>query len=148
MSRYQRQKGRAFEQAVARILRVHGFDDVRRGWQSREGCDDPDVIGVPGWWIECGKGKSINPRAKFAQAVEASGGKGLRAVAITMDDRGEPLATVRLCDWLRLVHLTLHGDDWYPSEAPSKPITVADLPRSESLPGYRCDVQIAGGGKP
>jgi hypothetical protein len=104
--RYARNKGKRGEREVATILRAHGYD-VRRGWQSRAGSDDADVIGVPGWWVEVSIG-GANPRRKYAQAVEASAKSGRRPVAITRPDGGEWLATVALCDWLRLVAL-LHG---------------------------------------
>ena len=98
MGRPSRDKGKRGEREVAAILRAAGFDGVRRGWQSRAGSDDPDVIGLPGFWIEVGFGRTIRPRAKLAQAVEASAGSGLIPVSVT---RG----ALRDDDWV--VTLTL-----------------------------------------
>jgi hypothetical protein len=92
-----RAKGHSWERAVANIFRAAGYQ-ARRGLQSRDGSEAPDVI-VDGltWWIEakCG-GPARDPVAALEQAERAS--PGVAAVAICKRDRCEPTATVRLCN--------------------------------------------------
>lgn len=117
----QRRKGRGWEQQVARDLREYmPGADIRRGWQSRKGSDDADVI-CPLYWIECKCGKQPSPRAALRQAQAASpGGKWI--LAVIKDDRKEPFAVLShadLHDILREIeerdgsisgaHLTTHG---------------------------------------
>lgn len=101
MGKSQRDKGKRWEQAVARMFReaMPGVS-VRRGWQSRSGSDAPDVE-VPKWWVECKSGKMPNPRAALRQAVEATDGR--TPVAVIKDDRQEPFVAMRLADFLELV---------------------------------------------
>lgn len=47
-----RAKGAAGERELAKILREHGFD-ARRGQQYCGANGDADVVGLPGWHIEC-----------------------------------------------------------------------------------------------
>ncbi len=47
-----RNKGKAGEREVAKILRDHGWDDARRGQQFQGSPGSPDVIGLPGFHIE------------------------------------------------------------------------------------------------
>jgi hypothetical protein len=35
------------------MFREAGYPDAHRGWQARAGTDDPDIVGVTGYWIEC-----------------------------------------------------------------------------------------------
>ncbi len=101
-----RRKGRRGEQEVARILR-EGLpeiaDTIRRGWQSRVGCDDPDVCGVPGFWTEVKTGKQPNMRAAYKQALSAAKGRAF-ALAVIQDDRArDRLCVVGLKDFLRIL---------------------------------------------
>jgi hypothetical protein len=75
---------------------------VRRGLQYRDGADCPDVVGVPGWWIECKKGRRPNPLRALHQAIAAARDSGLRPVAICREDGREPTATLRLADFVEL----------------------------------------------
>ena len=110
-----RQKGYAYERAVAKDLRgIFGEDaGIRRGLQS-QGNHCPDVI-VDGWHVECKIGKKQNIRAALAQAVrdEAiyTGGTGeFIPVAVVKDDRKEAMVTMRYSDWLEMVHRLHHGE--------------------------------------
>jgi len=107
-----RRKGRKGEQQTATEIREalpELADQIKRGWQSRFGCDDPDVCGLPGIWLEVKKGKQPNPRAALKQATEES----IRAtpkpkqppipVAVIRDDRKEPFACMRWPDLLELI---------------------------------------------
>ena len=101
MSAMQRNKGKAFEQAVARDLREIFGDEVRRGWQAREGSDDPDII-CPLVAPECKHQIRPNIPAALEQALKATP-PGKYAVAVTKANRTEPLATMRWADFLDLL---------------------------------------------
>lgn len=100
MGKSQRLKGHTFERWVARELREKGFD-AKRGLQSRDGDDAPDVV-LPGFWIECKRGRKPNVRAALRQAIEASDGEGLVA-AVIRDDRAAPFVAMPWLDWLDLI---------------------------------------------
>lgn len=101
-----RRKGRRGEQEVVRILR-EGMpeiaDDLRRGWQSRLGCDDPDVCGVPGFWVEVKTGKQPNMRAAYKQAFNAAKGRAFPLAVIQDDYAKDRLCIVGLRDFLRIL---------------------------------------------
>ena len=146
MGRPSLDKGKRGEREVAAILRAAGFDAVRRGWQSRAGSDDPDVIGLPGFWIEVGLGRTIKPRAKLAQAVEASAGKhGVVPVAVTRGARrsDEWVVTMTLFDLIGIARRL--GVD--PSgETSDAPCFVADVLRDAVVRGQRAGEHREGGG--
>lgn len=64
-----RQKGHAWEREVAELFRKAGYPDAHRGWQSRAGCDDPDIVGVSGYWIECRCRDYVNVPASLRKAL-------------------------------------------------------------------------------
>lgn len=100
-----RRKGKKGERATATEIREalpELAGQVRRGWQSRRGDDDPDVIGLPGTWLEIKTGKQPNPRAALAQAIEESKGRGI-PIAVIRDDRKEPFAALRWPDLLAII---------------------------------------------
>jgi hypothetical protein len=104
MGKMQRRKGKVGEREVAAQVRAAMpwlADRVRRGWQTRQGDDDPDVI-VPGLWLEVKRGRQPNPRAALAQAVDASKGRGT-PIAVVRDDRKDAFAVVRWSDLLGLL---------------------------------------------
>tara|TARA_A100001391_G_C5023452_1_gene266487 strand:- start:797 stop:1147 length:351 start_codon:yes stop_codon:yes gene_type:complete len=88
-----RNKGKRWEQEVARMMRAIFGDHIKRGWQSREGDDDPDIVGVPKFWIECKRHKRTNFRAALRQAESACPGDHM-PLAICRDDPGEGTASV------------------------------------------------------
>ncbi len=100
-----RRKGRRGEQQLAQLLRAvfpELAEGVRRGWQSREGDDDPDVIGLPGIWLESKCGKRPNPRAALTQARRDADGRAV-PVAVIRDDRQRPFAVLDLADLLAIL---------------------------------------------
>ena len=109
-----RRKGHDFERWVANELKAI-FPNSRRGLQYQDGACPPDVIGTP-FHIECKKGKRTDIKAAMLQAENDSAEhagvdydhrdgnhEALRAVAITKDDKGPALATMRFEDWMALV---------------------------------------------
>ena len=100
-----RRKGKAWEQEVARRFRDLGIE-CRRGWQSRAGNDEPDVILPPelGIWIECKVGACPNLWAAMDQAAAAAAPKGLAPMVFAHRDRGREVVVMELHDfleWLR-----------------------------------------------
>jgi len=105
-----RRKGAAFERALAaRFREVLASPGIRRGFQSRAGTDAPDVD-VPGLWIEAKHHRRVNLRAALAQAIAAAPPDRV-PVAICKDDRAEPVAVLRLDDFLQLVVQHQNGGD-------------------------------------
>lgn len=116
MGELSRRKGKVWEQECARRLKAIFGDQVKRGLaQSRFGaCEAPDVTNVPGWWVECKHEKQVNLRAALKQAVEAEAlcrSNTIRAgfpmdsrrpVAFCKDNRSEPVAILRLDDFLEI----------------------------------------------
>jgi hypothetical protein len=52
MSNMQRNKGRAGEQEVSRLIRDWLGIDVRRNWQAQSAEGGADLAGIPGWAVE------------------------------------------------------------------------------------------------
>jgi hypothetical protein len=98
-----RMKGKVFEREVARDLRAIYGEQVKRGWQAREGTDAPDVENVP-YWVECKHHQRVNVRAAVAQARAAvKKSKRELPILVVVKDNGEsPLAVV---DWPLFVSL-------------------------------------------
>lgn len=65
--------GKTWERQVANLFKEAGFPAAKRGArQSRSGSEDPDVIGVPGWWIECKSGRCPSIGSAWNQAALAN----------------------------------------------------------------------------
>lgn len=88
------QKGKAGERELASVLREAGWLDARRG-QQRSGLDQSDVIGLPGWRLECKRVERLNVFEAFAQAQRDAGGDEEPMVAARRNG-GAWLAVVRL----------------------------------------------------
>lgn len=89
-----KRKGRAFEQKIARELRelLPAFE-VKRGWQSRDGDEDPDVV-CGDYWFECKDRKVECSKAALEQAELATDGR--LPIAVTKLPRKQPVVTMRL----------------------------------------------------
>jgi hypothetical protein len=105
VGRSQRQKGCRGERKLATELRAW-FPEyasvIRRGWQSRRGSDESDILGIPGYHLEHKSGAQPNVRAALRQAVEDSAGRGI-PVAVVRDDRREPFVALRAADFWPLL---------------------------------------------
>lgn len=62
-----RAKGKRSELALAKALREYGFD-ARRGVQYSGASGDADVIGLPGFHIECKNVQKLNLEAAYEQS--------------------------------------------------------------------------------
>lgn len=107
MGKASRLKGKKGERWLARRVRAAMTSDmvVKRGIQSRDGGEVPDVDSPMVWW-EMKRGKLGNPRAALAQAIEATDGR--MPIAVIKDDRKEAFAALRLADLLALIHTVTH----------------------------------------
>lgn len=105
MGAAQRAKGKRGERKLATALR-EAFptfaSDIRRGWQSRQGDDDPDVMGLPGFWLEVKTGKMPNPRAALAQATLDAQERAI-PMAVIQDDRRPAFVALSLRDMITVL---------------------------------------------
>ena len=93
MGRWQREKGAAFERAIANLLKPL-WPDARRGiGQARAANEVPDVDGTP-WWIETKAHRQVSIQAAYRQGIDAAEGR--RPVAVVSRD-----ATGQLSSCLR-----------------------------------------------
>lgn len=120
MGVYQRRKGHNFERKVARELSVLTGLDFRRGQQSRDGSDAPDVVDPTGFfWIETKIGKQPPPLAALRQAEEACS-KDEIPVAIVQNDRDKPFVVMDYETWkaMLVTYLCQHHHSTLPSSSP------------------------------
>lgn len=109
LGRRSRNKGKAWEQRVARDLRPTFGPGVKRGLaQSRFGRGEaPDVDGCPPLWIETKIGKQPSPRAALQQAVDAMAAAARPQdrwpCAVVKDDPRPAFVVMRYDDWKELV---------------------------------------------
>ena len=94
-----RTKGHDFERGRARFY-AEIFGEAKRGLQSRDGSEAPDVIcpALPDFWIECKRYKQIGVYPWWRQAKRA-GGEGLVPILHIREDKGEPLVIVSEEHW-------------------------------------------------
>jgi hypothetical protein len=98
-----RVKGANWERWVVNRLR-EVWPAARRGLgQSRDGREVADGDRTP-YWVECKRDEIRSIDAAVRQAVAATDGRPI--VVVSKRNRQEPLATMRLEDWLAL-HKTL-----------------------------------------
>lgn len=130
-----RRKGKTFERWLAKTFRSI-FPTARRTLtQQRDSGEAPD-ISIPGWWVEAKHWRKVNIRACFEQAVdEAARAKSDDLpIAVTKDNRKEPLATLRLQDFLWLLQrMKLLEEQVAGTEHGSAMVTVERKPDDPTL---------------
>lgn len=148
MGAFSRAKGKRGERLTATEIREAIPElaaGVRRGWQSRQGDDDPDVIGLPGFWIEVKKGPKPNVRAALAQATEAVEKKHHPSsshprdvpLAVIRDDRKEPFVAMPWDVFLRIMRnhyemqKTLEDPKYRVTPPPSAPAEEKNIEGAE-----------------
>lgn len=94
-----REKGKAGELELARIIRKYGYT-ARRGQQFCGVNGDADVVGIPGLHIECKRVEKLNIHDAMQQAVRDAR-EGEIPVVMHRKNRTEWMATMRLEDWLQ-----------------------------------------------
>lgn len=100
--RKSRRKGKRGEREIVHAFEAAGFT-ARRGLQSRDGRDAPDVIvdELPGVWVEVKTSARPQWESAMRQARAACGGR--IPVVVTRRDREVPYAHLPLADLLSLL---------------------------------------------
>ena len=96
-----REKGAVGERELAKVLRAYGFE-ARRGQQFSGANGDPDVIGIPGYHIECKRVERLNLSEAMAQSVRDAR-DGETPLVIHRKNREKWLVTLSLEDFIRLI---------------------------------------------
>jgi len=105
MGKFSRDKGARFEREIANKLKeVFGSRVTRSSGQCFSGDTRADVD-CPKFWVECKVGKRPNIKAALEQAEEAreSSESTKTPVAICKWDRDEPIASMRLSDFIEIL---------------------------------------------
>lgn len=104
MGLMQRQKGKSFERACAKAFRAVYPNVKRTLTQQRDSGEAPD-IDAPGLWVEAKHHRRVNIQKAFEQAVDEVGRAKSTSVpvAVTKDNGKDPLATLRLEDFLSIL---------------------------------------------
>ena len=107
-----------FEREVVHRFRAAGIQAERGYHQARSGAEAPDVV-VPGLWVECGCGASVQPEKKLAQAVrdervlfEKAHGMGGKVYPVAVTRRlgsRELVATMMGSHLFEMMSAVLHG---------------------------------------
>lgn len=85
---------------LAKVLREHGYD-ARRGVQYQGGTDSPDVVGIPGFHIECKFVEALSVRKAMCQSIRDAGDK---IPTVMWKKSNEPwLVVMRLDDFMQLI---------------------------------------------
>lgn len=92
-------KGHDFEREIARIFREHGFLSARRGMQYQEGGAQPDVVGTPGWHVECKRQEKTHLTDWMQQSVHDAK-PGEIPVVVHKKSRQDILITMRFLQWI------------------------------------------------
>ena len=121
-----RNKGRAGEQEVARILRDELGIAVTRNWQQQAAEGGADIVGVPGWSIEVKRAK-VWSNGWWTQAAAQAARTGDKPVLIFRLDRKPWRARCCACVVaLPCFQIEMNFLDW---------ITMAREGLNEQLPG-------------
>ena len=97
-----RQKGARGERELAEKLREYGYE-ARRGQQFSGANGDADVVGFPGYHIECKRVERLNIEEAMAQSVRDAR-EGETPIVCHRRDRKEWLVTIRLKDFMEVLH--------------------------------------------
>lgn len=167
LGKLSRRKGKTWERAVAKELRDIFGPPVKRGWQAREGCDAPDIEGVPRQWPECKHHARVNIAAAMRQAEEeyarwltrtlkgrtATPGDCLWPVVYSKSNNEQPFATMRMGDFLTLLREWWKLERLRPpfdaTEAANAMLTGAKPPSKDDLvvpllTALNCDCRCGG----
>ncbi len=98
-----RAKGKNGELELAKVLREHGYMEARRGVQYSGGGDSPDVVGIPGFHVECKRTERGNLYDWLDQAIRDSDGTGRMPLVAHRRSRREWVAILPLTDFLKLI---------------------------------------------
>ena len=101
MGKMSRDKGKRGERELAAYLRKHGVDGARRGQQYNGGDGSADVVGLPGYHIECKRTERLHIYDAMAQSVQDAR-EGEIPIVAHRRNRSEWLVVLRIDDFLGL----------------------------------------------
>lgn len=97
-----REKGAAGERELAEKLREYGYS-ARRGQQFSGANGDADVVGLPGYHIECKRVEKLNIDTAMEQSIRDAR-EGETPIVCHRKNRKEWLVTIRLKDFMEVLH--------------------------------------------
>ena len=96
-------KGKRFEREIANYLKEHGYDARRSAQYCGNTGDAADVVGLPGFHIECKHQEKMHLYDWMEQAVRDSAKSGDTPIVIHKQNRKETLVTIRLDDFMNIM---------------------------------------------
>lgn len=96
-----RNKGASGERELSNILKSYGFD-TRRGQQYCGSNGDADVVGLPGYHIECKRVESLNLSKAMQQSINDSK-EGEIPIVVHRKNREKWNVTISLDDFIKLI---------------------------------------------
>ena len=97
-----REKGKRGERELAHVLQAYGFTEARRGQQYSGANGDADVVGVPGYHIECKRVERLNLEEAMRQS-ENDAKEGEVPVVMHRRDGERWKVTLRLDEFIKLM---------------------------------------------
>lgn len=98
-----KQKGARAERELANILKEHGYDAHRTAQYCGNTGDAADVVGLPGFHIECKHQERMELYKWYAQAVNDSKGKEDIPLVIHRQNNKPWLVSLSLEDFLKII---------------------------------------------
>ena len=96
-----RNKGKAGEREIAKILKEHGYEEARRGQQYCGSNGDADVVGLRGIHIEVKRVEKLNLWSALEQSKNDAN-DGEMPIVVHRPNRKEWVVIQPLEDWLKL----------------------------------------------
>lgn len=97
-----RNKGARGERELAELLRGYGYE-ARRGQQFSGANGDADVVGLPGYHIECKRVERLNIDEAMAQSIRDARENEIPIVCHRKDRKGW-LVTIRFEDFMEVLN--------------------------------------------
>lgn len=98
-----KQKGAVGEREVAKILREHGYDAHRTAQYCGNTGEAADVVGLPGFHIECKRAERMELYKWYAQSVRDSSGSEDIPIVVHRKNNADWLVSMSFEDFLRIV---------------------------------------------
>lgn len=95
-------KGKRFEQTLARLLREYGYDARRTNQYCGNTGDASDVVGLPGLHIEAKRQETMRLYEWMSQAKMDSEGTGRLPAVFHKKNNAEILVTMTLDDFMQI----------------------------------------------
>lgn len=96
-----REKGKAGELELAKLLRDYGYLECRRGQQYCGANGDADIVGLPKIHVECKRVEKLNIEKAIDQSVE-NAREGTYPTVFHRKNKRPWLVTMTMDDWMKL----------------------------------------------